>query len=157
MPQARIDAIDKKILKELQSEGRISVVELSNRVNLTKTPRSDRVRRLENNGVIKAYRAELDPEQLSAGYVYFVQINLERTTSEMFNKFHAAIQRIPEIQSCHMIAGGFDYLLKIRTRDVAHYRKVLGENIATLPGVQQTHTYVVMETVKDETSLPIPD
>ena len=75
----------------------------------------------------------------------------------MFERFHTAIQRIPEIQSRHMIAGGFDYLLKIRTRDVVYYRKVLGEDIATLPDAQQTHTYVVMETVKDEAFLPIPD
>ena len=132
-------------------------MELSSRVNLTKTPCSDRVKRLEKAGVVKAYRAELDPDQLFAGYISFVQVNLERTTSEMLERFHAAIQIIPEIQSCHMIAGGFDYLLKIRTRDVAHYRKVLGEDIAMLPGVQQTHTYVVMETVKDEAFLPIPD
>ncbi|MGI9381104.1 MAG: Lrp/AsnC ligand binding domain-containing protein [Methyloligellaceae bacterium] len=151
-----LDEIDRKILNELQSNGRISVVELSNRVNLTKTPCAERLRRLERNGVIEGYRAELNPAALEASYISFVQISLEQTTTEMFEKFYEAVNRIPEIQSCHMVAGGFDYLLKIRTRDVTHYRAVLGEHIATLPGVQQTHTYVVMETVKDETNVPIP-
>ena len=156
MTLTNLDEIDRKILAELQSNGRISVVELSNRVNLTKTPCAERLRRLERNGIIEGYRAQLNPKALDASYISFVQISLEQTTTEMFEKFYEAVNRIPEIQSCHMVAGGFDYLLKIRTRDVTHYRAILGEHIATLPGVQQTHTYVVMETVKDESSVPVP-
>ena len=106
MTLTNLDEIDRKILTELQSNGRISVVELSNRVNLTKTPCAERLRRLERNGIIEGYRAQLNPKALDASYISFVQISLEQTTTEMFEKFYEAVNRIPEIQSCHMVAGG---------------------------------------------------
>ncbi|MCC3303588.1 Lrp/AsnC ligand binding domain-containing protein [Sneathiella sp. HT1-7] len=150
-----LDRIDYRILREIQANGRISMVELSRRVNLTKTPCAERVKRLENAGVIKGYFAALDPEAAAAAHVVMVQVQLSRTTETELREFNDAVQRIPEIQSCMMMAGGFDYLLKIRTRDIASYRKLLGTAISLLPHVMQTHTYVVMEVVKDEVTLPL--
>ncbi|QQP89590.1 Lrp/AsnC ligand binding domain-containing protein [Skermanella sp. TT6] len=151
-----MDRIDRAILRELQQNGRISVVELAGKVNLTKTPCSERLRRLETAGVIRRYRAELDPVALEADHVVLVQVVLRGTTADELERFNEAVRRVPEIQSCHMIAGDFDYLLKVRTRDIQHYRRLLGDTISRLPHVQQTHTYVVMETVKDDMTLPVP-
>ncbi|WP_158047799.1 Lrp/AsnC ligand binding domain-containing protein [Skermanella pratensis] len=151
-----MDRIDRAILRELQQNGRISVVELAGKVNLTKTPCSERLRRLEAAGVIRRYRAELDPVALDADHVVLVQVVLRGTTADELERFNEAVRRVPEIQSCHMIAGDFDYLLKVRTRDIQHYRRLLGDTISRLPHVQQTHTYVVMETVKDDMTLPVP-
>lgn len=151
-----MDRIDRAILRELQQNGRISVVELAGKVNLTKTPCSERLRRLEAAGVIRQYRAELDPVALEADHVVLVQVVLRGTTADELERFNEAVRRVPEIQSCHMIAGDFDYLLKVRTRDIQHYRRLLGDTISRLPHVQQTHTFVVMETVKDDMTLPVP-
>ncbi|UEM03736.1 Lrp/AsnC ligand binding domain-containing protein [Skermanella rosea] len=151
-----MDRIDRAILRELQQNGRISVVELAGKVNLTKTPCSERLRRLEAAGVIRRYRAELDPVALEADHVVLVQVVLRGTTADELERFNEAVRRVPEIQSCHMIAGDFDYLLKVRTRDIQHYRRLLGDTISRLPHVQQTHTFVVMETVKDDMTLPVP-
>lgn len=145
-----IDTIDRKILKALQENGRISVTELSERVNLSKTPCADRMKRLERNGYIKGYHATLNPDALDLSYLTYVQVTLEHTTTTVLDKFNLAIQRVPEVESCHMMAGGFDYLLKVRTKDMEHYRKVLGDSIGALPGVSLTHTYPVMETVVEK-------
>ncbi len=150
-----LDRTDFRILREIQENGRISMVELSRRVHLTKTPCAERVRRLEKAGVIRGYFAALDPATIDAGHVVMVQVQLERTTAADLEAFNAAVQDVPEIQSCMMMAGGFDYLLKVRTRDIAAYRELLGTRISRLPHVQQTHTYVVMEVVKDEVTLPL--
>lgn len=151
-----LDATDLRILDEMQREGRISVVELSRRVNLTKTPCAERLRRLENSGVIAGYFAKLNPTVVNAGHIVMVQVQLKGTTADELDAFNAAVARVPEIQSCHMVAGGYDYLLKVRTRDIDAYRRVLGAAISKLPGVLQTHSYVVMETVKDDVTLPVP-
>ncbi len=142
-----LDAIDRKILKALQKDGRMSITELSEVVSLSKTPCAERVKRLEKSGLIKGYLAELDPLALGLPYVTFVQVSLDRTTTDALEKFNLAASRVAEIESCHMVAGGFDYLLKVRTRDMAHYRQVLGDKIGALPGITNTHTYPVMQTV----------
>lgn len=155
MAAKALDATDLRILEEIQADGRISVVELSRRVHLTKTPCAERLRRLESAGVICGYFAALNPKVVSASHVVMVQVQLKGTTADDLEAFNAAVVRAPEIQSCHMIAGGYDYLLKVRSKDIDAYRKVLGEVISKLPGVLQTHTYVVMETVKDDFTLPL--
>jgi Lrp/AsnC family leucine-responsive transcriptional regulator len=151
-----LDRIDMKILAELQRSARMSVTDLSRRIGLTKTPCAERVRRLERNGTIRAYHAVLDPDQLGLAHVVMVQVLLSSTTERDLRRFNQAVLAIPEIQSCHMIAGDFDYLLKVRTRDIQEYRRVMGEQISQLPCVKQTHTYVVMENVKDDNALPLP-
>ena len=152
----QFDMIDLKILKELQNDGRMPIVELARRVNLTNTPCTERVKRLEAAGAIAGYFARLDAEALGASHVALVQVQLTRTTADALEAFNRAVHDIAEIQSCHMVAGGFDYLLKVRTRDIGGYRELLGAVISKLPHVQQTHTYVVMETVKDDHRLPLP-
>lgn len=150
-----MDRIDLKILDELQRDARLSVVEISRHVGLTKTPCAERIRRLEKSGVIRGYHADLDPEAMDVGHVVMVQVLLTSTTAQDLKRFNEGVQKIPEIESCHMIAGDFDYLLKVRTRDIAAYRQVMGDKISELPCVRQTHTYVVMEVVKDAHTLPI--
>lgn len=152
-----MDRIDLKILAELQSDARLSLVELSGRVGLTKTPCAARVRRLERDGVIRGYHADLDPVALGVNHIVVVQVLLNSTTERDLTRFNAAVQDIPQIESCHMIAGDFDYLLIVRTRDVAEYRQVMGERISTLPCVKQTHSYVTMEVVKVARRLPVVD
>ncbi|MCB1957616.1 MAG: Lrp/AsnC ligand binding domain-containing protein [Rhodocyclaceae bacterium] len=150
-----MDRIDLKILAELQADARLSIVELSRRVGLTKTPCAERVRRLERSGVIHGYHAELDPVAMGVGHIVVVQVLLTSTSERDLLRFNEAVRKIEAIESCHMIAGDFDYLLKVRTRDINEYRKVMGEEISGLPCVKQTHTYVVMEVVKDERRLPV--
>jgi Lrp/AsnC family leucine-responsive transcriptional regulator len=150
-----MDRIDLRILAELQSNARISFVELARRVGLSKTPCAERVRRLEERGVIRGYHAALDPVAMDRGHVVIVQVLLSGTTERELRQFNDAVRRIPEIQTCQMIAGDFDYLLTVRTRDINTYRSVLGEKISGLPCVKQTHTYVVMEVVKDEKTIEV--
>lgn len=149
-----LDRTDLRILATLQEHGRMSLVDLAKLVHLTKTPLAERVKRLERAGYIQGYAAILDPAMMDLGHVAFVQIVLDRTTPDVFARFRAAVSQIDAIQSCHMVAGGFDYILKVRTSDIHHYRDVL-DAISAAPGVQQTHTYVVMETLKDEYGIPV--
>jgi Lrp/AsnC family leucine-responsive transcriptional regulator len=143
-----LDRIDKLILKGLQADGRKSVSELAREVHLTTSPCLDRVRRLEKEGYIRGYTALLNPHQLGARILAFVEVRIDRTTPELFQKFRAAVESLEEVVECHMVAGGFDYLIKIRVADMEAYRKFLGERLATLPGIAQTHTYVAMEELK---------
>lgn len=152
-----LDRIDRKILRALQADGRLSNVELARRVNLSPTPCLERVRRLERAGYIRGYRADLAPDKLGAGLLVFVQVILDRTTPDVFEQFREAAAALPEVIECHMVAGGFDYLLKVRVRDMPAYRHFLGERLTALGGVAQTHTYVVMEEVKSDAPLPVPE
>ena len=151
----KIDHIDLQILSELQTSGRMSVVDLAKRVNLSKTPCLQRVRRLEQDGYILGYRARLDPKKINNGHLVYVQVKLQDTSSDTLNKFNEAAIKTPQILTCHMLSGGYDYLLKIRTSDMASYRALLGDVIADLPGVLQTITFPVMEEVKDTHMLVI--
>lgn len=148
-----LDIIDLKILKVLQADGRITITELAEQIALSKTPCTERVRRLERENYICGYRGLVDPVLLGLNILVFVQVSLERTTTNVLDRFNAEVRRIAEIESVHMIAGGFDYLLKVRARDMAHYRQVLGDRIGALPGVSQTHTYPVMETVMENNGI----
>lgn len=144
-----LDAIDRRIIDALVANGRITVTDLAAKAGLSKTPCQNRMRRLEERGYIRGYTAITDPEKLGAGHIAFVQVSLADTRSPALAAFNEAVRTVREIEECHMIAGGFDYLLKVRTRDIAGYRRVLGERISTLPHVTQTSTFVVMEAVKD--------
>ena len=144
-----LDRFDRAILSVLSVEGRITVTELASRIGLTKTPCQARLRRLETKGFIRGYRADVDPAKIGRPHVAFVQVSLSDTRDASLKAFNAAVAKVPEIEACHMIAGGYDYLLKVRTGDIAGYRQVLGEHISALPFVASTSTYVVMETVKE--------
>ncbi|MFQ5534605.1 MAG: Lrp/AsnC ligand binding domain-containing protein [Sphingomonadales bacterium] len=151
-----LDQLDRRILSILQTEGRISNIELARRINLSATPCLERVRRLERDGFITGYAALVAPEKLDAGLIAFIEVSLDRTTADVFERFKAAVTATAEVQECHMVAGGFDYLLKVRVADMAAYRRFLGDRLAELPGVSQTHTYVVMEEVKATQAVPVP-
>ncbi len=153
--KTHLDRIDLKILRLLQGNGRISNLDLSRRIHLSPAPCLARVRRLEQAGYISRYRAQLNPELLGMSLLAFIEITLDRTTPDVFEKFKQAVQEVPEIEECHMVAGGFDYLVKVRSADMEAYRKILGEKVVTIPGVLQTHTYVVMEQVKQTGELNI--
>jgi Lrp/AsnC family leucine-responsive transcriptional regulator len=149
-----LDKTDLLILSLLQGEGRMSNVDLARRVNLSASPCLERVRRLEAAGLIAGYSARLNASALGYGTSAFIQVTLDRTTAEVFDRFRDAVITIPEVAECHMVAGGFDYLLKLRLTGMDAYRAVL-TRIVDLPGVAQTHTYVVIEAIKQDTGLPL--
>lgn len=145
----RLDRFDRAIVEALMREGRQAVSTLADRVGLSRTPTLARLRRLEASGVIRGYAALVDPAVLDRAHVAFVEVRLSDTREAALAAFDAAVRRVPEVEACHMIAGPFDYLLKVRTRDVAAYRRALGEHISALPHVASTSTYVSMETIVD--------
>ena len=149
-----LDKTDLLILSLLQGEGRMSNVDLARRVNLSASPCLERVRRLEAAGLIAGYSARLNASALGYGTSAFIQVTLDRTTAEVFDRFRDAVITIPEVAECHMVAGGFDYLLKLRLTGMDAYRAVL-TRIVDLPGVAQTHTYVDIEAIKQDTGLPL--
>ena len=150
----QLDRIDLAILDSLQKDARISNVNLAKSVNLSASPCLDRVKRLEAEGYIERYGAKLNASKLKFGMSAFIQVTLDSTTSKVFDQFAKAINEIKEVAECHMVAGGFDYLVKIRIGDMEGYREVLGR-IVDLPGVSKNHTYVVIESIKDDLGLPI--
>lgn len=150
-----LDKISKNILSELQNDGRISNVELAARVNLSPAACLERVRKLQEGGYILGYTALLSPDRLNVSLLVFIEIVLDRTTPDVFEAFRRSIQAIPEVLECHMVAGGFDYLVKARVKDMNAYREFLGKSLLQLQGVRETHTYAVMEEVKNTTKLPV--
>lgn len=152
---AGLDRIDRRILDVLQSDGRISNLKLAQAVALSPTAVLARVQRLTRDGYILGYEARLDPGKLGAGMLVFVEVLLDRTTPNVFEAFKAAVQVYPEIMECHMVAGGFDYLLKTRAADMQAYRDFAGTVLWQLPGVRETRTYAVMEEVKSTARLPV--
>ena len=147
---AGLDRFDRAILIELASDARMSVTELAKRISLSKSPTQTRLRRLEEAGFIRGYRAVLDPIRLGLDHVAFVEVRMVDTRETTLARFNTAVAAIPEIEQAHLIAGNFDYLLKVRTQDMRNYRQVLAEKLSTLPGVSSTSTFVAMEAVKEE-------
>ncbi len=152
---SNIDRIDRRILKILQQDGRISNLKLAETVALSPTAVLARVQRLTREGYILGYEARLNPLKLGAGMLVFVEVLLDHTTPNVFDGFKAAVHAHPEILECHMVAGGFDYLLKTRSADMAAYRQFAGNVLWQLPGVRETRTYAVMEEVKHSSHLPL--
>jgi len=144
-----LDKTDRKILDIVSADARISITELARQVVLSKTPVLARLKRLEKQGVIRGYSAQIDPVRLGLDHVAFVEVKLSDTREKALSAFNAAVVAVPEIEECHMIAGAFDYLLKVRTRDMTRYRIVLGERISSMPHVAHTATHVAMQAVKD--------
>ncbi|MGR3571593.1 Lrp/AsnC family transcriptional regulator [Brevirhabdus sp.] len=145
-----LDRYDLKILDILSQDGRLPVTDLARRVGLSKSPCQVRVKRLQEEGYIQGFRAVLDYTKLGLDHIAFAEVRLLDTTEKALRAFNLAVSDVPEIEECHMIAGAFDYLLKIRTPDIAAYRRVLGEVISNLPHVSSTSTHVCMQAVKGE-------
>ncbi|AVO39869.1 Lrp/AsnC family transcriptional regulator [Pukyongiella litopenaei] len=152
-----MDEFDRAIVRVLSEEGRISIADLARRIGLSKSPTQARLRRLETSGIITGYRALVDPIRLGLDHVAFVEVRLRDTSEKALAGFNAAVARIGEIEQAHLIAGNFDYLMKVRTRSMNAYRRVLAEKISTLPHVASTSTYVAMQAIKEEGALGPPD
>jgi Lrp/AsnC family leucine-responsive transcriptional regulator len=152
-----LDRVDRRLLARLQQDGRAAVSQLAREVNLTVTPTLERVRRLESEGYIEGYFAQLNPGKLGLGLLAYVEVSLDRTTPDAFERFKQVALAHDEVMECHMVAGGFDYLLKIRVTGMESYRRFLGDRLASVRGVQQTHTYFVMEEVKSTQKLVVTE
>lgn len=150
-----IDKIDRRILSILQTDGRITAVDIAERVGLSPTTAGERLKRLMKDGYIEGFGARLAPQKLGFGLLVFVEVLLDKTTPDVFDLFAAAARKSPDILECHMVAGGFDYLLKTRVSDMSAYRRFLGDVILSMPGVKETRTYAVMEEIKNDGPLPL--
>ncbi|WP_374574685.1 Lrp/AsnC ligand binding domain-containing protein [Phenylobacterium sp.] len=151
----RLDDTDRRLLRSLQNNGRISNAELAQQCNLSPSACSDRVRRLREDGVIRRFSAVLDPGKVDRALLIFVEVMLDRTTSDIFEAFAEAAKRTPDVLECYMVAGGFDYLIKARVKDMTAYRAFLGDTLVQMPGVRETRTYAVLEEIKSTTTLPV--
>lgn len=146
---SELDQFDRKIIDALVEDGRLSITDLSEKVGLSKTPCQVRLKRLMTEGYITGFKASLDPRKFGLDHIAFAEVKLSDTREAALSEFNAAVKKIREVEECHMIAGSFDYLLKVRTADIRRYRLVLGEKISSLPHVSSTSTFVVMQSVKD--------
>jgi len=156
-PIRKLDKLDRKILKVLQEDGRIAMKDLAERVGLTVTPCIERVKRMERDRVITGYYARLDPAQLGAALLVFVEITLGNKSGNMFDQFRREVNKIPEVLECHLVSGEFDYLIKARIGEMADYRKLLGDILLQLPGAVQSKSYVVMEEIKETLNIAVGD
>lgn len=147
---SRLDRVDNRILEALTADGRLPLTDLAKRVGLSRTPCQNRIKRLQAEGYITGFRAVINPEKMGRNHIAFVEVKLTDTTERALKAFNAAVNDVAEIEQCHMIAGAFDYLLKVRTKDIVSYRAVLGERISALPHVGSTSTHVSMQAVKDD-------
>ncbi|AXA43481.1 MULTISPECIES: Lrp/AsnC family transcriptional regulator [Rhizobium] len=148
------DGIDVKILRALQSEGRLSNADLAERVNVSAATCHRRTQRLFEEGYITGVRAEVAPSAVGLGAMVMVGVVLDRSTPESFGAFEGAVMELKEVLDCSLVAGDFDYLLKIRVRDMADFNKLHGQKLIALPGVRQTRTFFVMKEVKENARLP---
>jgi Lrp/AsnC family transcriptional regulator, leucine-responsive regulatory protein len=145
-----LDKIDRNILRILQADGRISFTELGEKVGLSTTPCTERVRRLEREGIIMGYNARLNPQHLKGSLLVFVEISLDYKSGDTFEEFRRAVLKLPHVLECHLVSGDFDYLVKARISEMASYRKLLGDILLKLPHVRESKSYIVMEEVKGE-------
>ena len=150
-----IDETDRRLLRALQEDGRITNQALAQRCGLSPAACFDRVRRLRDRRVITGYTALLDPAKLDQALMIFIEVLLDRTTDDVFTAFSNHVLRVPQVMECNMVAGGFDYLLKVRVSDMGAYRSFLGDILTAMPGVRETRTYAVLEEVKLTTQLAV--
>ena len=151
----QLDAIDRNLLRLLQEDGRRTTLDLARRVGLSPTGASQRVKRLFREGFITAVRAILDPRKIGRGTLVFIEVRLDHTAPQVFDRFAEAVAKAPEILECHMVVGGFDYLVKARIADMALFQDFLQRVILPLPGVRETHTYASIANAKPDTLLPV--
>ena len=150
-----LDRIDRKILDILQRDGRISMTELASQVGLSASPCTERVKRMERSGVIAGYHARVTPEALGKTLLVFVEIKLSAKSGDVFETIRRELLHMPEVMECHLVSGGFDYLVKFRMRGMKEYRHLLGDILKRLPVSAESHSYVVMEEIKETLYLPV--
>lgn len=155
MKSTPLDRTDRKILDVLQRNGRISMTELAQEVGLSTTPCSERVKRMERDGTIRGYHAQLSPEAMGKTLLVFVEIKLTAKSDDVFDKVARELQHLPDVQECHLVSGSFDYLIKARLGSMAEYRRLLGDILKKLPVAAESNSYVVMEEVKESLSIRV--
>lgn len=148
-----LDRTDRKIVKFLQEDGRLSNADLAERVNVSPATCHRRTQRLFDEGVIGSVRAIVNPEQVDRAALVIVGVVLDRSTPQSFAEFEDAVRRLNFVLDCHLVAGDFDYFLKIRVKDMADFNRLHGEKLIALPGVRQTRTFFVMKEVTDNAPL----
>ncbi|MEH0077046.1 Lrp/AsnC family transcriptional regulator [Pannonibacter sp. Pt2] len=148
-----LDRIDRKILHLLQQDGRMSNADIAAAVNVSPATCHRRIRRLFDEGFVRDVRAVIDPQKVSRGALVMVGVELDRSTPESFAAFEEAIRKLPVVLDCHLVAGDFDFFLKIRVRDMADFNRLHGEQLIALPGVRQTRTFFVIKEVVDNARL----
>lgn len=151
----KLDRIDRMILDILQNEGRIAISELASRVSLSTTPCSEHVKRLERDGIIMGYHARLNPKHLDRNLLVFLEISLSAKSGDVFEQVAKDLMEIPEVQECHLISGDFDYLVKARLKEMSAYRRLLGDLLKKLPSSASSHSYIVMEEIKESLYLDV--
>jgi Lrp/AsnC family leucine-responsive transcriptional regulator len=151
----RLDVFDLKILHALQSEGRLSNVELADRIGLSPSPCLRRVKRLEAEGVIEGYSARINRVKIGIGVTAFVSVGLDRHREEEAERFRKAVQRLPQVLSCHAISGEPDFLLEIAVADLNQYSEFVLKRLRRIPGVKDLRSNFALETIKAGTSLPL--
>lgn len=151
--RSSLDKIDRKILSYLQADGRLSNAELAERVNVSPATCHRRSQRLFCNGYISTVRAHISPDKVERGALVIVGVVLDRSTPESFAELESAIKKLDFVLDCYLVAGDFDYFLKIRVRDMADFNKLHGKQLIALPGVRQTRTFFVMKEVTDNAPL----
>ena len=151
----KLDRIDRMILDILQNEGRIAISELASRVSLSTTPCSERVKRLEREGIIMGYHARLNPKHLDRNLLVFLENSLTAKSGDVFEQVAKDLMEIPEVQECHLISGDFDYLVKARLKEMSAYRRLLGDLLKKLPSSASSHSYIVMEEIKESLYLDV--
>ena len=149
-----LDPVNRRILAELLANGRIPMSELAAKVGLSKTPVTLRVRQMEEAGLITGYRAILSALKLGLTHVTYIEVKMSDTRQSALDRFNAAVRAIPEVEECYMIAGGYDYLLKVRSRDMMHFRQIMAEKISSLPCLHATSSFVAMEAVVEQNWTP---
>ena len=150
-----IDRIDRKILERLQREGRMAMTELAERVGLSTSACTERVRRMERDGVIQGYHARVNPEALGRSLLVFVELTLSSKSAEVFSKMRDELLLEPRVLECHLVSGTFDYLVKVRLSAMREYRDLLGQILRKVPVPAQSNSYVVMEEIKEGLVLPV--
>ncbi|MBJ7263127.1 MAG: winged helix-turn-helix transcriptional regulator [Burkholderiaceae bacterium] len=153
----QLDRLDRQILNILQNDGRIAMTELADRVHLSPTPCSDRVKRMERDGVILGYHARVNPHAVGRNLLVFLEIKLSAKSGDVFDRVKEALRVVPEVLECHLVSGEFDYLVKARLSEMNAYRRLLGDILKRLPAAASSHSYVVMEEVKESTFLDMVD
>jgi Lrp/AsnC family leucine-responsive transcriptional regulator len=150
-----LDDVDLQILEALQQDGRLSNTDLARRVGLTATPCLERVKRLERDGVIAGYVALINPKAVERSLLVYIEVTTESAALADNERFKAAVERLPEVLDCHMVGGGFDFLLRARLKDMDAYRIFYSTALAELPGVRETRTYFVIDEFKSTTALEL--
>ncbi|WP_395708841.1 Lrp/AsnC family transcriptional regulator [Reyranella sp.] len=155
MPESDLDALDRRIIAALQGDGRLSNVELADRVGLSPSPCLRRVKQLEREGYIEGYRAVLRRDRVGLGFSVFVGVKIDGHANERALKFEQAVAAMPEVIACHLVSGEADYFLEVVVPDLQHYQRFLVDKLLELPIVREVRSNIAIQTIKTGAPLPL--